>query len=376
MSSPQETLEKLWHRSAPGSLTPWETVRALGLRDACRELHGGNACVTWIASRLRKTDSTGKSYSADHPAQSSVSELFQKIDADPMWFPGKRIGAKRGRKPLLTQRKRARIASSAMSQKVDGNEPSVEVTILRCPVATLNPETQLPFCDKVIRKVFLEDCYDFDPEQPWKLQLPLQRFFLPDAAKAHRLAMARRILDVQDHGDSVQWWARNVVWIDPCASILPRTRRHYNRMRQAELGNKKRYISDDAREYSRNLRGKKETLKQDGYEATRISWLIVVARGAVAVEMLPPDWTVDGAGMAAAVQQVPGILRRMLGDTALLPRILFTDRGTGMYAPNGKVTHAYSHAVDASGLRLYWGEDAKLQAPDMGDMLLHETAVS
>ena len=120
----------------------------------------------------------------------------------------------------------------------------------------------------------------------------------------------------------------------------------------------------------------KKILKQDGYEATRISWLIVVARGAVAVEVLPPGWTVDGAGMAAAVQQVPGILRRMLGDTALLPRILFTDRGTGMYAPNGKVTHAYSHAVDASGLRLYWGEDAKLQAPDLGDMLLHETAVS
>ena len=51
-------------------------------------------------------------------------------------------------------------------------------------------------------------------------------------------------------------------------------------------------------------------------------------------------------------------------------------QNTYMYAPNGKVVHAYSDAVDEAGFRLYWGPDAKKQSPDMGDLLLHETAVS
>ena len=52
-------------------------------------------------------------------------------------------------------------------------------------------------------------------------------------------------------------------------------------MRQADLGNKRRYISDDARGYSRNLRGPKEALKQASHEAMRINWIVVLARGRV-----------------------------------------------------------------------------------------------
>ena len=35
-----------------------------------------------------------------------------------------------------------------------------------------------------------------------------------------------------------------------------------------------------------------------------------------------------------------------------------------------------ANAVDAAGFRTYWGSNAKTQAPDMGDLLLHETDVS
>ena len=55
---------------------------------------------------------------------------------------------------------------------------------------------------------------------------------------------------------------------------------------------------------------------------------------------------------------------------------LFTDRGTGMYSPMGMVVHAYADAVASAGFRLYWGANAAEQAPDMGDLLLHETAVA
>jgi hypothetical protein len=372
----QDDLRHFWHSSAPDRLSPWQQAFALGLREASKEIHEGHVYVNWIASKLRKTDGTGKAYSEDAPSHGSVSVLLKQIGDDPTWFPGKHSGRKRGPNIVLSPHKRARIAWSAMLQKSEGHEPGVTETILRCPAATLNPKTSEPFCDKTIRKVFLEDCYDFTPDSPWKLQLALQKNMLPEDIKEHRFVMSRHITEVRDHGTNVHWWARNVVWIDPCASVLPRSRRQYDRMRHAEIGDKRQYISDDARLYSRNLRGPKESLKQAGFEAMRISWIIVLARGRVGIEMLPAGWTVDGAGMAEAVQMLPRILRSMLGPDVCLPRVLFTDRGTGMYAPTGQVVHAYADAVDAAGFRLYWGADAKQQAPDMGDMLLHETAVA
>ena len=80
--------------------------------------------------------------------------------------------------------------------------------------------------------------------------------------------------------------------------------------------------------------------------------------------------------MAHVVASLPGVLRRMLGPGSTLPRTLFTDRGTGMYSPMGMVVHAYADAVAYAGFRLYWGANAAEQAPDMGDILLHETAVA
>ena len=66
----------------------------------------------------------------------------------------------------------------------------------------------------------------------------------------------------------------------------------------------------------------------------------------------------------------------MLGDDAKLPRTVFTDRGTGMYNPQGKVVRRYHAALESAGFTLYWGTDARRQSPDMADMLLHETAVA
>ena len=94
------------------------------------------------------------------------------------------------------------------------------------------------------------------------------------------------------------------------------------------------------------------------------------------MEIMPETWSVDADGMSAVVERLPDILRRMLGPTARLPRTLFTDRGPGMYAPNGVVLGGYSNAVQQEGFRLFWGPDAKKQSPDMGDVLLHETAVA
>ena len=93
------TLQAFWHTSAPDRLTPWQQALALGLREASKELNGGHVAINWIASKLRKTDSTGKAYSKDPPKHGSLTEFFSKVDADPAWFPGKHPGAKRGPAP-------------------------------------------------------------------------------------------------------------------------------------------------------------------------------------------------------------------------------------------------------------------------------------
>ena len=61
---------------------------------------------------------------------------------------------------------------------------------------------------------------------------------------------------------------------------------------------------------------------------------------------------------------------------ARLPRTIFTDRGTGLYSSRGTAVRAYSAAVEAAGFKLFWGDDASQQSPDMPDLLLHETAVA
>ena len=92
---------------------------------------------------------------------------------------------------------------------------------------------------------------------------------------------------------------------------------------------------------------------------------MVLARGVVHVEVLPQDWEVDGEGMAFAIRLLPKVLRRMLGESARLPRTLCTDRGTGMYSPAGHVVHEYAAAVEEAGFHLLWGPCAKRQAWDI-----------
>ena len=87
-------------------------------------------------------------------------------------------------------------------------------------------------------------------------------------------------------------------------------------------------------------------------------------------------WKLGGMCLAAFVERLPRRLRQMLGPCAKLPRTFFTDRGTGMYTPGGKIVRAYAEALQQAGDGPYWGENAQRQSPDMPDLLLHETAVA
>ena len=207
---------------------------------------------------------------------------------------------------------------------------------------------------------------------PWRFQTPLQKVFLPDAVKAHRLRMASHLLA---EGRDAAWFSRHVVWFDPCASIIPGSQRQYDLMRQA-CKSRKRWMSNDAKLYSPNLPGPPTALKQKGWEGKKVNWFVVLTRGAVHVETMPEDWTLDGAGLASFVKRLPSVFRKMLGRSARVPRILFTDRGTGMYAPTGRIVEKYARAVKSAGFHVHWGDDASQQSPDLGDVVLHETAVA
>ena len=361
----QATLCDLLLAGPSGKLCAWQQALALALREASREVHDGESNAPWIAARLVKIGGGA-------PTKQALYKLFKLVDQDDQWFPGKHTGRKRGRKPSLTPAKRRRIAACAMALKERGEEPSVAEVVLRCPSATMNPATKQPFTPKYVRRIFTTDCYDLDPDHPWKYQTALQKVFLPPVVRAHRVAMARQMLACNH---SASWWFNNVVWMDPCSSILPGSRQQYERMRRALKGNR-RYMSNDAKGYSRNLRAPPTALKQRGWEGRKMNWAVVLARGKAAVIVLPADWTLDGAGMADVVHQLCGTLRRMLGSGVHLPRIIFTDRGTGMYTPAGHMVEAYGSALKKAGFRTFWGLDATPQSLDMPDLLLHETAVA
>ena len=162
----QEQLRAFWLEAQDGRLCPWEQAKALGLRQAAKEVFDEDDWLGWVAERVSKEG-------GGNPSRSALHQFFAKVDADPDWFPGKHNGNKRGPEPLLTPAKRRCISQSAMAAKRAGDEPSVEAVAHACPKATRNPKTKQPFCAKTILTVFKQDCYDFDPDHPWQFQNPL-----------------------------------------------------------------------------------------------------------------------------------------------------------------------------------------------------------
>ena len=77
------------------------------------------------------------------------------------------------------------------------------------------------------------------------------------------------------------------------------------------------------------------------------------------------------------VNELPSLLKKMLGKQTQLPRIIATDRGPGFYqASPGTIVAAYKEALSQNKFIAFAGDEAKWQPPDLPDVLLHETAVA
>ena len=140
---------------------------------------------------------------------------------------------------------------------------------------------------------------------------------------------------------------------------------------------RKGWGSKGTRKRSANLRGKQEALKQRSWDAIRVWWAPVLARGKFHIVLLGEDFpgeTPEGAAMLVA--KVRNALNIRFQKTRA-PRVLFTDRGRGFYhASGGEITPEYEAALSEHSLLAYYAENASQQPGNLPDVLLHETAVA
>jgi len=311
-----------------------------------------------------------------HPGQPTISALLSAIDSDPEWYPGKNMDEKDhgGRPPLFTPQMKQAVANAAMALKREGFEPTANAVAERCPIAATNPETGEAFSDKVIHEVFGSRCFDDGAEEPWGHMEPYHKTALSPEAKMLRLKYS---VAEEGVGNSGAWYNQNVVWVDPCATILSDSLKIGFDENQASYGRGKRWMSPDMRGASRNLRASPYANKQARYGDEKVFWFVILARGKVGYLIMRRGWRQTGAGMAEFVDQLEDKLKSMLRNPSRLPRVIGSDRGPGFYqSSTGHIVVEYNDALKRNGFRAYAGEDASKQPADMADVWPHETAVS
>jgi hypothetical protein len=101
-------------------------------------------------------------------------------------------------------------------------------------------------------------------------------------------------------------------------------------------------------------------------------------RGKLHVEILPPGFPGDTeAGATILIQKVRAALNIRFPDRTDQPSVVAVDRGNGFYVQiTGGVTPTYAAALRTHGLRNFMGRNCGAQPGQLGDALLHETAVA
>ena len=69
----QDTLRRAWLYAPGNRLCAWEVAKALGLREASKEIHNGTVSLPWVAARVTKVG-------GGRPNTSALHQLFGKIN--------------------------------------------------------------------------------------------------------------------------------------------------------------------------------------------------------------------------------------------------------------------------------------------------------
>ena len=178
-------------------------------------------------------------------------------------------------------------------------------------------------------------------------------------------------------GHSEWWYWRNCIWVDPCSTIIPGSKRTAFHQKKSKKGKSKRWVSTKSKGYSKNMRSAPYADKQQQWGDGKAWWFIVVTRGKVRLVTVGRDWEQTGHGMATFIHRLPGILRKMVGQRQPLPRTIFSDRGPGFYqGSHGTIVSAYSDALKFNNFKPFAGDDALWQPSDLCDLLMHETVAA
>ena len=366
MPSEQELLRNAWLSARRGTLNALSECKAWALREVWRAQNDSDhGMLVFVAERVKKQGGT-------HPQAEAIGKLFNKIDADSQWFPGKKCLSVSGPKPALSASAKQAIAKSAMSMKDRGEEPTYAKVIGACRQAVMNPTTSKPVDKKRVYKIFRESCHDKNSDELWRHQPRMSKVALGPEQEAKRYKFSLAVLE---KGHTEQFYFHRLVWADLCNSILPRSEKKATEQALARKG-KKGWMSADRKMFSQNLRGKQEALKQNSWDTIRVWWAPVLARGKLHIEIFDEDFPGEvPAGGAILVEKVRAALNIRFRSDA--PGVLFVDRGKGFYDPGtGKIVPAFRIALRDNELKAFWGDDASPQPGNLQEMMLHETAVS
>lgn len=327
-----------------------------------------------IAGMVHKTDGS-------HPTRQAVDLIGNKYQAKKFVVAGgakkkiKKRGKKKNDVPL---KQKKRISKVAMKIKNKGAEPSAAEVLRQAPQACTNAATGEYLSERSIQRIMGEHCYDNVPTKPWKHQNGLSRTAISEGMLEKRKLFAEEVLEL---GKSGNWYGRHVVYFDPCSTILPGSKKKADLLAHSAKNKKgKRWVSDDAKEMSRNLQGSSYA-KQCSFGDRRARWWAVLSRGKFGVLVQPESsWTKDD--LVWFVDALENLLVEWFGDNAL-PRVLMSDRGMPMYSTSGHTSKAYRDILGRTDFRpftsLGGNEDninGQWQPAAIADILPHETAIS
>ena len=365
----QDMLKSAWLGGRTGNLSAWSEAKLWAAREVWRHEKDSEHGLQTFAAGLVKKHGTN-----EHPSHRAVGLFYEKVDADPEWFPGKIYREKSGPERVLTGPQVSAIARSAQSMKARGLEPTYPMVVAACPSGTLNHQTGKVVDKKRVYDVFRENCKDEGGDENWVHKARYSKSALTPAIMEKRLAFGKH---VQDWGRTHVYYYNHVVWTDICNSILPRSEQKASEQALARKG-KKGWGSPGCEMHSSNLRGKKESEKQQSWDTIRIWWAPILTRGKLHIEVF--DATFAGeceAGATALVAKVRAAVNVRFQGGATQPDTLWTDRGKGFYfTGNGHITGAYKQALRDHSFKAALGDDASVQPGNLQELMLHETAVS
>ena len=370
----QLRLRDAWLGGPEDRLCGREQAKAWALRECWREEHDSDhGLYKFVAARVNKTKDGLPN--GGNPTGDAVKQLFDKIDGDDEWFPGKHCGGKRGPQPILKGGKKTGLIQAAKKIKRDGGEITYTGLIANAPKATLNPDTGEPVDRKQVFKALREHAPDANnPEEKWDLHPRLTRKALTETQQEKRLVWAKWIRDVV--ALTAEWFFMNLVWVDLCNSILPRTQKFATEQALARRSDKFWGLKSE-QTHSASLRGDRKSLKMKPKTgAIRVWFVPILARGKFHIEALPEEFPGETeAGAAIMVARVRAALNIRFRDEA--PTILFTDRGNGFFeSRSGKMTSGYRDALREHGLKAFMQDGAAIQPGELQEVMLHETAMA